>query len=531
METINDATKSKAAKSIGPLKRENESLAVDDEEKANLMNTYFSSIGEKLARSVEPLPLRPIIEEAVPRLSCIPLSCSIIEKKLSSLKPSKATGPDGISPKLLKLAGPSVAAPLTNLYVRSMDQGVYNDWKIARLNPVFKKDDETEIGNYRPISLLSVPSKILESCVADALVKHVLLDNRLLTNNQWAYRKGYSTELLLAHLTETWRRVIDSKKVVGVVFIDFQKAFDSVSHSILTHKLKHYFGIEGNLLDWLKDYLRNRKQFTVMNGKKSDYAQVTYGIPQGSVLGPTLFNLYTSDLPDSVTSGEVYMYADDTSIYCVGNTIDHVTTLLNDALNELLLWCRVNSIFPHPKKCEAMVLFRGRFIGALKPLRLGDQNIDWVTHSRLLGVTIDNKLTWSRHILEVKKAFALKLNLINRSRFLPRNMLLDLFFKIILPGVTYALPIWGGHSNKDGFKSLESLHCRAACIIFNFLRDMPSEEVLEKAKWDSIFYKYKLGLAKLVYKVYNDLTPPDMRHIIVKAENKHGLRNGYKGLF
>ncbi|KAL9964377.1 hypothetical protein ACROYT_G028008 [Oculina patagonica] len=199
------------------------SVAVDDEEKANLMNTYFSSIGEKLARSVEPLPLRPIIEEAVPRLSDIPLSCSIIEKKLSSLKPSKATGPDGISPKLLKLAGPSVAAPLTNLYVRSMDQGVYNDWKIARLNPVFKKDDETEIGNYRPISLLSVPSKILESCVSDALVKHVLLDNRLLTNNQWAYvyRKGYSTELLLAHLTETWRRAIDSKKVVGVVFIDF----------------------------------------------------------------------------------------------------------------------------------------------------------------------------------------------------------------------------------------------------------------------------------------------------------------------
>jgi len=213
---------------------------------------------------------------------------------------------------------------------------------------------------YRPLSLLSVPSKILESCVADALTKHVLLDNRLVTNKQWAYRKGYSTELLLAHLTETWRRAIDSKQVVGVVFIDFQKAFDSVSHTTLIHKLKHYFRIDGYLLDWLKDYLSNRKQFTVMNGKKSDYAQVTYGIPQGSVLGRTLFNLYTSDLPDSVTSGEVYMYADDTTIYCMGSTIDHVTTLiLNDA-----------------------------------------QNIDWVTHSRLLGVTIDNKLTWSRHILE-----------------------------------------------------------------------------------------------------------------------------------
>jgi len=95
---------------------------------------------------------------------------------------------------------------------------------------------------------------------------------------------------------------------------------------------------------------------------------------------------------------------------------------LNDALNELLLWCSENSLFPHPKKCEAMVLFRGSFIGPLKSLRLGDQNIDWVTHSRLLGVTIGNKLTWSRHILEVKKAFANKLNLIKRSRFLPKNV-------------------------------------------------------------------------------------------------------------
>ena len=153
-----------------------------------------------------------------------------------------------------------------------------------------------------------------------------------------------------------------------------------------------------------------------------------------------------------------------------------------------------------------------------------------MTHSRLLGVTIDNKLTWSRHILEVKEAFANKLNLIKRSRFLPKSMLLDLYFKIILPGVTYALPIWGGHSNKDYFKSLESLHCRVARIIFNFSLDMPSAEVLNKAKWDSIFYMYNLGLANLVYKVYYDLTPPDMRHIIVKAQNKHGQRNGNKAV-
>ena len=123
---------------------------------------------------------------------------------------------------------------------------------MARLTPVFKKDDPTEMSNYRPLSLLNVPSKILESCVAGMISKHVFSENEaLVTDNQWAYRKGRSTMLLLIHLTETWRRAIDNKLVVGAVFIDFQKAFDCVSHSILLHKLEHNFGITGNLLAWL----------------------------------------------------------------------------------------------------------------------------------------------------------------------------------------------------------------------------------------------------------------------------------------
>ena len=117
-----------------------------------------------------------------------------------------------------------------------------------------------------------------------------------------------------------------------------------------------------------------------------------------------------------------------------------VATMLNNELDELLAWCRENSLFPHPKKCEAMLLHRGSFSGLLLNLSLGDHNIEWVSQSRLLGVTIDNKLTWSRHIQGVKKAFVNKLNLIKRSRFLPKSMLLDLYFKIIcLVSLTHCL--------------------------------------------------------------------------------------------
>ena len=251
---------------------------------------------------------------------------------------NKATGPDGISPPLLAAAGTSIAVPLTSLYLRSLREArVYDDWKVARLNLIFKKHDESDRGNYRPLSMLSVRSKILESCVTDSIADHIFTCYRLVTEYQWAYRKDHSTDILLAHLTETWRRALDSNLVVGVLFIDFQKAFDSISHKILTYKLEHNYGIKGNLLPWTRDYLSKRKQYTVVNGELSDKANVTSGVPQGSGLGPTLFVLYTGDLP-AVSSASLYMYADDTTIYCIGESVDSVTNALNNALKELEDW-------------------------------------------------------------------------------------------------------------------------------------------------------------------------------------------------
>ena len=143
---------------------------------------------------------------------------------------------------------------------------------------------------------------------------------------------------------------IDENKVVAVAFVDFKKAFDCVSHPILLHKLRSQFGIQGTLLSWLTDYLTDRTQFSVVNGQHSSVLNVTCGIPQGSVLGPTLFALYTNDLPSAVTSGSVFMYADDTTVYCIGDTVDNAVTSLNKALSELNSWCLENSLTPHSAK-------------------------------------------------------------------------------------------------------------------------------------------------------------------------------------
>ena len=272
---------------------------------------------------------------------------------------------------------------------------------------------------------------------------------------------------------------MDSNLVVGVLFIDFQKAFHSISHKILFHKLEHNYGIKGNLLAWAGDHLIKRKQCTVLNGELSDQTYVTSGVPQGSVLGSTLFALYTGDLPEAVSSGSLYMYADDTTIYCIGESVDSVTNTLNNAQKELKDWSSKNNLVPHPNKCEAMMLLRGSFTGPFNALALRNHTIKWVTSARLLGVTIDDKLTWAQHISEVKKSFVNKLNLLKRCSFLPRNILLDLYFKIIVPSVSYALPIWGSFTNKHAFLALESLHSRAAKLIYGLTRDMPTTEVLK----------------------------------------------------
>ena len=376
-----------------------------------------------------------------------------VHKKVQLLKINTSTGPDHIPPKLIKLAGTAIVPALVALFRFSIKRGViFSSWKTARLAPIYKKDDETDIGNYRPVSLLSVPSKILESEIDSTLVQHIFKRNNLASDRQWAYRAGYSTKLLLIHLTESWRRAVDSGMVVTAAFVNFKKAFDSVSHDILLKKLNCEFRVNGSLLDLIRNYLSGRQQFTVLNGVKSDLLPLSMGIPQGSVLGPTLFVLLTNDLPRSVPSGSVYMYADDTTIYCVGETADLVIDQLYKALREFYIWCLNNRLTPHPSKSEVILFSKRTPMGPIAPVYLGNSVLSLVTKTKLLGLIVDQKLTWVANVLETKKSFAKKLDLLKCSRFLPRAILKDFYFKVILPAVKYGLVLWGSCGNPDLFK-------------------------------------------------------------------------------
>ena len=229
--------------------------------------------------------------------------------------------------------------------------------------------------------------------------------------------------------------------------------------------------------------------------------------------------LFTNDLPMSVASGSVYMFADDTTIYCIGTSADEAIAPLNLAMQEWYSWCLVNKLTPHPGKSEAMLISRKSHTEPIVPILIGGYTIKWVNKTRLLGMTINHKLSWVPHTLDLKKSFANKLCLLKKMRFLPRNMLHDFYLRVILPSVNYGLILWGVWCNSDILNSLEKLHCRAARIIFNLPRDMASHDVLDRADWFNISFYYKLAVFKCMHKAYNGRLPINVSNCIAKKRN------------
>ena len=281
------------------------------------------------------------------------------------------------------------------------------NWKLSRVKPVFKKGAPTDMSNFRAISLLSIPGKILEAIISNSIDNHIEAED-LLNDNQWGFRKNHSTEGLLLHLTDTWKWALDKNLNVGVLFIDFRKAFDSVNYTILLQKLRA-IGISGNLLSWMGSYLLNRNQFVQVNEKKSNTSSIKFGVPQGSILGPKLFSLYVNDFPEFITSGERYMFADDTTIFTVGDNIDIILKAMQVILENVLSWCGANRLIAHETKSEALLVSKQRFIGPLLPLKYSKKFIEFKSSCKCLGVTIDSNLSWQEHTKSLLISFNKKI--------------------------------------------------------------------------------------------------------------------------
>ena len=302
--------------------------------------------------------------------------------------------------KVLKLVSPVLVQPMTRLINLSIMSGCFpTKWKLERVAPLFKDGAQDCRDNYRPVSVLSILSKVCEKHVA-AFFMDYLVKTGLLYELQSAFRAEHSTECALINLTDHILFNLDEDNLSGMVFVGFRKAFDVVDHQLLLTKLRLY-RVSDPSLSWFESYLSGRQQFVSIDSQRSDSLLIKQGVPQGSVLGPALFLLFVNDIPLHLTDSTVDIYADDTTITANAHFSDlcSMTQLLNSNLDAVQRWASYNKMFINKKKTKSLLVHGKRIPAKLNedtPLRLDveidDSVVEQVSSRKILGVVIDSQL-------------------------------------------------------------------------------------------------------------------------------------------
>ena len=393
-----------------------------------------------------------------------PTDSEEIANIISSLNINKACGPFSIPNKILILLKQDISLQLADLFNLSFSSGSFPSiLKTGKVLPVFQKGSKLQCCNYRPISLLLNVGKILERFMYKR-VYNFFSENNNIYDLQFGFRQNDSTSHALINLTENIRQALDNGYIGCGIFVDLQKAFDTVDHQILLSKLD-YYGVQGISNNLFKSHLSNCKQFVSINGYDSELAEINCGVPQGSVLGPLLFLLYINDLNQAIKFCKVHHFADDTNLLYLGKSIKKLNKLVNIDLKNLLYWLNANKISLNVKKTE-LVIFKSKqkqFDGEIK-LKLSRKRLFPTDSVKYLGVKIDGNLLWKSHI----DYLSVKLNRANALLFKIRNLvnnsiLRTIYFSIFESHLNYYSLVWS--QNCHAINRLVVLQKKALRII------------------------------------------------------------------
>ena len=487
----------------------NDEIIDDDREMANIFNTFFSEQSNIDDSNVTLPDFEPVNEPVIEHLF---FHENEVEDILSILDISKAIGPDSINPRLLKEGCRILKSPLCRLFNMSIELGRFpNGWKLANVTPVFKKESPSNVSNYRPISLISVLGKVMERCV----YKHIynfLSQNNVLTNNQSGFSPGDSAVNQLLYMTNEFGRALDEGKEIRVVFCDISKAFDRVWHRGLIYKLKA-IGIKGKLLNWIENYLSERKQRVVINNANSEWREIKAGVPQGSILGPLFFLIFINDIITDIQSN-IKLFADDTSLYLIVDDPINTATILNNDLDKIHEWSRKWLVTFNTKKTETMIISRKSNKPRHPDLIMNNSQLLPVDEHKHLGLILSKDGSWHKHIdMVVKKAFS-RLNILRKFKFiLNRQTLEQLYFTYVRPILEYADVIWD-NSTLLLVHKIESVQIEAARIVTGGTKLTSIDSLYKETGWQRLTERREIHRLTYLYKMVNNLTPPYLRNIL-----------------
>ena len=522
-------------KSSIKLMDDNQNVISDSNIIAKIFNDHFSALGAKVQQKIPEVEGnfnsylykrssngKLAINPDGKTFFLSPTKPEEISKLIDRLDPKKSTGPNGIPVFIIKAFKDFFSFWLSKLINFCFETGEFPDLlKLAKVIPLHKKESVLNFLNYRPISLLSVFSKIYEKAIYTRIYSY-LVKNNLIYAKQFGFRGNHSVNHAIISITEHIRSLIDKGEYVCGIFVDLEKAFDTVHHDILCEKIKAY-GLRGNINKLLKSYLSNRKQFVSINGHDSDVKDVTCGVPQGSSLGPLLFLIYINDLRMSLSKTSCGHFADDTFIIFHSKKPKTIETIVNTELKEVVKWLRLNKLSLNAAKTE-LIFFRS-YNHPLNydniSIKMNGLKLTPVDYIKYLGMYIDKFLDWNVHLAELGKKLSRANGIISKLRYnVPLNISLQVYYAIFYSYLNIGCNVWGFTSEKNT-KDIQTLQNKCVRIMTFAPFNSNTDQSFIDLGLLKVREVIKMNQLKVVYDFYDKKLPDDLMSLFVLSSNIH----------
>jgi len=406
----------------------------DPQDIANAFNDFFITVGHKTSQTIpqhQEEYIRPDHPDS-PSFHLRPTNLEEVTKTMKHINPNKASDIYKIKPAIIKDLTTFLAPMLTKLFNKAINEHDYPDpLKVTNVIELFKKKNRSFPKFYRPISLLPIIAKLLDTLINKQLMQH-LTDHNIISPTQYAFRPNSNTTLALQTIIDKLHKHIRLKLPTLAVYIDLSKAYDTVSHSKLLHKLKHDFNFTPQTVAFFASYFRNRQQSTHTQHAQSTTKVITHGIPQGSTLSTTFFLLYINDIIKTVPSSTVYTYADDTTLIISAKSQEALQKLAQSELSNLIKYFHINNLVPNPTKTNYSIFFPRK----PEPIQLTiqDTTLTQNSHAPLLGITMQDNLKHHQTITNIiKKLWPIIHSFKFATKLLPTHTLRELYFSHVYP--------------------------------------------------------------------------------------------------
>ena len=487
-------------------------------------NAFFTSVGSSASEASKSLAaehdlpiLTPstawegVVPESRDEFHFHPISCRKVREVVQSFPSNKAPGYDKVSMAVIKDALPCILPTLTEIVNRSLMSSVFpSRWKESEVIPLLKEGDPEIATNNRPVSLLPAASKVCERIALNQLTTYLEEEKRL-TNHQSGNKKLHYTETLNLLISDTVFESMDRKEITALVLLDLSKAFDSIDHSLLLTKLRS-LGVSSSAVDWFNSYLSGRSQIVRIGSTLSESRLITHGVPQGSILGPVLFNIYINDLPLMTNICSLESYVDDSKLYISFpmKDIDIIAEQLTEDLRRIAAWCCANSLLINPDKTKLLLLGTRQMLRSAPEdfhVTLLGKQLHPVSSAKDLGVTIDASLTYDEHVSNVVSSCTASLCQINRIKhILDRQTLITMFDALVFSKLYYCSSVWANTSKKN-LEKLQRVQNFAARIITGTKKHEHISPVLRELNWLPVHLTVQYRDTVMAFKCMKGLAP------------------------